>query len=53
MIPSISCAHTSTFLPHSNDEDDDVTAADDEATASVNETSESEQDNEPCGIPFL
>ena len=55
MIPSISCAHTSTFLfdDASDDEDDDEDDDDDEDEASIHNEGTSEHDNEPCGIPFL
>ena len=64
MIPSISCAHTSTFLfgitsdddDEDEDEDEDEDDDDDEAEeeeASIHKEGTSEHDNEPCGIPFL
>jgi hypothetical protein len=55
MIPSISCALTSTFFAfkgNKSDEDDDdfsVDSGDDDDDT----FSDAEDDNEPCGIPFV
>ena len=69
MIPSISCAHTSTFLFGIASDDDDEDDEDDEDDADDGSEEEVDvefihidedidersesEDKEPCGIPFL
>ena len=54
MIPSISCALTSTFLAFKGKSDDDDDAFSGDSGDDDDDTfSDAEDDNEPCGIPFV